>query len=176
METVRSSSGEIVEMLESRSVDICYVQETRLAGKWTWMISWKAAVYKLFWIRNKKGSERVGIFLTKDWVDKVIDISWVSDRMIVIKLLVQGIIISIVSVYAPKYGLDDSQKDNFYDGPINFVRKLGKKEVVVIAGDLNDHVASKAEDFEDQREGYGWICSWRKAKGFWSFVMISFSM
>ena len=116
-------------------------------------------MYKLFWIRNKKGSERVGIFLTKDWVDKVIDISWVSDRMIVIKLLVQGIIISIVSVYAPKYGLDDSQKDNFYDGPINFVRKLGKKEVVVIAGDLNDHVASKAKDFEDQREGYGWICS-----------------
>ena len=42
------------------------------------------------------------MFLAKSWVDKIIDISKVSDRMIVIKLLVQGIIISVTSFYAPE--------------------------------------------------------------------------
>ena len=45
------------------------------------IISEKAAQYKLLWIGNGKGS--VEIFLTKKWVDKVINISRVIDRMIV---------------------------------------------------------------------------------------------
>ena len=34
----------------------------------------------------------------------------VNDRMVVIKEFVQGIIISVISVHALHYGLDDSQK------------------------------------------------------------------
>ena len=57
------------------------------------MFSGKSAEYKLFWIVNWK-IYRVGISLSKKWVNTVIDISRVSD-----KALVQGIIISVVSVY-----------------------------------------------------------------------------
>ena len=64
------------------------------------------------------------IFLAKEWVDKVFVISRATiDRMIVIKVLVQRIIISLTSnltVYAPQCGLDDSQKD-FHDSLINAV-------------------------------------------------------
>ena len=49
----------------------------------------------------KKGSWEVGTFLVNKWVEKVIDISRVSDRVIVIKMLVQGVIISLISVYPP---------------------------------------------------------------------------
>ena len=44
----------------------------------------------------------------------------------VIKLLFQEIFISIISVYDTHCGLDDSQKDNFYDNVINVIRKLGR--------------------------------------------------
>ena len=37
----------------------------------------------------------------------------VNDRMVVIKEFVQGIIISVISVHALHYGLDDSQKHIF---------------------------------------------------------------
>ena len=47
--------------------------------------------------------------------------------MIVIKVLVQGNIISVISVYVHQCGLDDTQKDDFYDSIINVVRKLGEK-------------------------------------------------
>ena len=56
------------------------------------------------------------------------DISRVSDIMIVIKVLDQGIFITVISVYAPEYGLDDDQKYNFYDSLINVVTKFGEKD------------------------------------------------
>ena len=66
--------------------------------------------------------------MTKKWVDKVIDMIKVSDRMIVINVMVKRIIISLISdlaVYAPQCGLDDSQKSDFYDSFMNIIRKLG---------------------------------------------------
>ena len=94
-------------------------------------VSGKSTQYKLLWIGNGKGLGGVGIFLTQKWVDKVINISRVSDRMIVNKVLVQRIIISLISdltVYAPQYGLNNSQKDDFYDILINFFEGQGRKK------------------------------------------------
>ena len=65
--------------------------------------------------------------MTKKWVDKVIDMIKVSDRMIIINVMVKRIIISLTSdltVYAPQYGLGDSQKSDFYDSFMNVIRKL----------------------------------------------------
>ena len=49
-------------MLEQRSVEICYIPETRFRGNSVKMTSEKAAEYKLFWIENENGLGRVGIF------------------------------------------------------------------------------------------------------------------
>ena len=68
--------------------------------------------------------------------------------MIVIKVLIQGIIISVIYVYALECGLDDPL--------INFVKEVGEKEIVVIAGDFNYQVLSHPEDYEDQHRGYGY--------------------
>ena len=68
--------------------------------------------------------------MVKNWVDKIINISRVSDRMIVNKVFLQRIIISLISdltIYAPQCGLDDIQKGDFYGSLINVVRKLGEK-------------------------------------------------
>ena len=68
--------------------------------------------------------------------------------MIVIKMLVQEIIMTVISVYAPECVLDNSL--------INIVRKLREKEIVVIAGDFNYQVVSHPGDYEDQHRGYGY--------------------
>ena len=70
-------------------------------------------------------------------MEKVIDVSRVSEKMIVIKVLVQGIIVSVISVYTPQCGFDDSQKDNFYGNLMSFTSKFGKKEVAIVAGDVS---------------------------------------
>ena len=81
--------------------------------------------------------------MAKKWVDKVIiNISRVSDRMIVNKVFVQRIIISLISdltVYAAQCSLDDSQKDGSYGILINAVRTFKKKYILVIAGDFTGY-------------------------------------
>ena len=136
-------------MLESRSVDTYCGQETRFRGSSVEMNDGEAAQCKLIWIENEKGLGGVGTFFTEKWVNKVIDIGRVSDRMVIIKVLILWTIISVTSFYAPQCGLDDNQKDDFYDSFINIFRMLGEKDILVTARDSNGHVGHNAEDFED---------------------------
>ena len=46
---------------------------------------------------------------------------------------------SVISVYVPQCGLDESREDDFYDSLINIARKFGEKEIVVITGDFEAH-------------------------------------
>lgn len=74
--------------------------------------------------------------------------------MLVIKLLLWETIISVV--YMPQRDLDGSQKDHFCNNFINIIWKL--RGTVIIAGDVNYHVGSTGEYFEDQPEGCGvWV-------------------
>ena len=65
MGTLRGKSGETVEMLERRPLDICCVHQTRFSGKSVRMISGKEEKYKLFWMGNENYFREVGIFLAK---------------------------------------------------------------------------------------------------------------
>ena len=85
MRTFTEGSGEIADLLERRSINTCSVQETRYSGKFVRMMG------KLDWIGNDENFRLEGIMLSKKWTDIVIDISKVSDRMIGIRGLVQGI-------------------------------------------------------------------------------------
>ena len=87
--------------------------------------------------------------MAKKRVGKSIDLSRVSEIKIFIKVLVQRIIISVISVYVQQCGLEDSQKDDFYDDLFNV-----EKEIVVILGDLSGHTGYNPEDHEDQHGGY----------------------
>ena len=48
----------------------------------------KDSRYKFFWVGNNQGTSGVGVLLAEKWVDKVYDIKRVSDRIMLIKLLV----------------------------------------------------------------------------------------
>ena len=96
--------------------------------------------------RTRKFVKVYGFSVIDKWIDKVIYIIRVRDRMAVIELVVQGIIISVLLVYAPQCGLDYSMNNDFYGSFINFVRKLGEKGIVVIAGDFNGHIKVSMKD------------------------------
>ena len=63
--TLRGRAGEIVEMLERRSVDVCCVQEVRWRGASVRSVVGRRARYKLFWIGNSTGYGGVGIFIAQ---------------------------------------------------------------------------------------------------------------
>ena len=69
--------------------------------------------YKLFWIGNETGNGGVGIFVAKKWIEKVLEVKRVSDRLMMIKLQTYERTIVAVSAYAPQQGLTNDEKDRF---------------------------------------------------------------
>lgn len=61
---------------------------------------------------------------------QAIYVSRVSNRMILIKILVKAIFVSVISVYTPECCLDDIQKDHLYDPLISDATKMRKRKLL----------------------------------------------
>ena len=70
--------------------------------------------YKFYWMGCKEDLAGVGVMVAERWVDKVKDVVRVSERIIVIKLIVGMTVVNIVSVYAPQVGRKPVEKEEFY--------------------------------------------------------------
>lgn len=80
-------------------------------------------------MKNKLKVFEIGRFLVKKYVDKVLETSRATDRVIVIKKLVKEIIISVISVYALPFGCDDRYKDDSCDILLNVIKKIEKETI-----------------------------------------------
>ena len=154
--TMRGRSGEVVETVARRAVDVCCLQEVRWRGKGTRMISGKDCKYKFFWSGNQMGTGGVGILVHEKWSEKVVDVVRATDQIMLLKLVVGDVIVTFLSVYAPQVGLEDSIKERFYDELIDVVTKLGESEIVIPCGDWNGHIGRRAMGYEGVHGGFGY--------------------
>ena len=154
--TMRGRSGEIVETLARRKIDVCCVQEVRWRGASARMITGKDSEFKFFWVGGETGLGGVGILVSKNWLDKIIDVNRISDRLMAIKLLTGKRVLSIISTYAPQQGLGEDIKDKFYEDLIAYISKLGEDEFLILGGDLNGHVGRNSNGFEGVHGGFGY--------------------
>ena len=113
--TLRGRVCEVVETLSRRKVDVCCIQETRYRGGSCRTIKGKDTRYKLYWSGNDKGTAGVGVFVAEEFTEKVFEVQRVSDRIILVKLIVGQRVVTFLSVYAPQSGLSDEVKDLFFD-------------------------------------------------------------
>ena len=154
--TLRGRSGEVVETLERRNLDICCVQEVRWRGASARMLTGKSSQYKLFWVGHDSGHGGVGVLVAARWVEHIIDVKRVDDRLMMVKFLVGKKAIAVVSTYAPQQGLSDAAKDQFYTKLTQLVSKFDDNDMVVIAGDLNGHVGKASNGYEGIHGGFGY--------------------
>ena len=82
MNTLRGRVCKVVETLSRRKVDVCCIQETRYCGGSCRTIKGKDTRYKLYWSGNDKGTAGVGVFVEEEWIEKVLEVQRVSDRII----------------------------------------------------------------------------------------------
>ena len=61
--------------------------------------------HKLFWSGNDKGTAGVGVFVAEEWIEKVFKVQRVSNRIILVKLIVGQRVVTFLSVYAPQSGV-----------------------------------------------------------------------
>ena len=149
--TLKKRSSEVVESMTRRRVDICSVQEHRWAGgiqaNQTRLMKGKNSNYKLYWCGNRMGLGGVGLLLAEKWIEKVFDVQRVSDRILLLLLVIDKTVFAFISVYAPQVGCPDVEKEQFYDLLQEIVSKVSSSEVLIPIGNWNSHVGRVAGSF-----------------------------
>ena len=78
--------------------------------------------------------------MAKEWIEKVFELQRVSDRIILVKLIVGQRVVTFLSVYAPQSGLSDEVKVLFFDQLRAVTARIPASEFFIPCGDRNGHV------------------------------------
>ncbi|CAH9115852.1 unnamed protein product [Cuscuta epithymum] len=146
-------SSEVVEVMRRRNISIMCVQETKWVGEKAREIN--PGGFKLWYSGRDKTRNGVGIIVARDYVEDVVEVFRKNDRIMSIKLVMRGEIVSVISAYAPQVGLDASTTQQFWEDLEEVVRRVPRGEKLVIGGDLNVHVGSSRDGFESIHGGHG---------------------
>lgn len=144
-------SGEVSEMARRRSLDFCCLQETRWKGEGVRQLG----SYKFFWKGCRQGLAGVGILVSDKWTEKVLEVKRISERIMLLRVIVGKSVINIVSVYAPQSGLAMEEKEEFYISLGRVLSLVDVKERLIICGDMNGHVGAETDGFEGVHGGHG---------------------
>ena len=123
--------------MERREVDILRVQETRWKEEKARCIG---GGYNMWYCGSGNKKNGVGIILKKEHVDMVMKLWRVTDRIICLKIELDGVMLNVISAYAPQVGCIREEKEAFWLDLDETMEKIPKNERNVVGADLNGHV------------------------------------
>ncbi|XP_070029236.1 uncharacterized protein [Nicotiana sylvestris] len=124
-------------------------QETRWVGN----KAREADGFKLWYSGRVRGKNGVGILVDKDLRELVIKIKRVNDRLM-IKIVVGGYTLNVVSAYAPQVDLDEEVKRHFWEDLDGLVRGIPSTEKLIIRGDFKGHIGRSPGGHDDMYGGF----------------------
>lgn len=145
--------SELAEVLQRRRVHVACIQETKWKGSKAREIG---NGYRLFYHGTGNTRNGVGIVLDREFSSMVVDVKRISDRLMIIRLVVDGGRVSVVSAYAPQVGCSDEEKMKFWEMLEQALLEIPKEEKVIIGADLNGHVGKDRKGFMRQHGGWGY--------------------
>ncbi|KAK3531115.1 hypothetical protein QTP70_011062 [Hemibagrus guttatus] len=135
--TMTGKGRELADMMERRKVDILCVQETRWKGSMARSIG---AGFKLFYYGVDSKRNGVGVVLKEEFMRNVLEGKRVSDTVMSLKLEIEGVMLNVVSGYAPQVGCELEEKERFWSELDEVMESIPTGERVVIGADFNGHV------------------------------------
>ncbi|KAK3518202.1 hypothetical protein QTP70_033895, partial [Hemibagrus guttatus] len=112
-------------------------KETRWKGSKARSIG---AGFKLFYYGVNSKRNGVGVVLKEEFVRNVLEVKRVSDRVMSLKLEIEGVMLNVVSGYAPQVGCELEEKERFWSELDEVMESIPTGERVVIGADFNGHV------------------------------------
>ena len=98
-----------------REVDVGCIQETRWKGSGCKFFGAQGKRYELFWMGGKDRSDGVGMFVVEKWVDSVVKVERLSERVLILKMFLDNSLMNVLTVYAPDFGKPEEEKENFLE-------------------------------------------------------------
>ncbi|KAI5097893.1 hypothetical protein C0J45_11620 [Silurus meridionalis] len=116
---------EIADMMERRKVDMLCVQQTKWKGSKAKNIG---GGFELFYhgVDGKRNGVRV--ILKEEYSKSVVEVKRVSDWVMIVKLEVEGMMINVISAYAPQVGCEMEEKERFWSELDEVVDGVPRKE------------------------------------------------
>ena len=99
--TMTGKGREVADLMERRGANILCVQETRWKGERARCVG---GGYKMWHCGNGNKKNGVEIILKKEHVDRVVELWRVTDRIICLKMELDGVMLNVISAYAPQEG------------------------------------------------------------------------
>ena len=148
-------SSEVVEMVGRRRLDFCCLQETRWRGESARTIEGGGKRYKFFWKGGNEDTAGIGVLVAERWVDSVVDVHRINDRIMVLKVAVGKRVLNVLSAYAPQAGRTEKEKEVFWLAMRNAVLAVKEEESLVLCGDMNGHVGRDTDGYSGVHGGHG---------------------
>ena len=136
-DTMTGKGRELADMMVKRKVDILCVQETRWKGSKARNIGDGC---NIFYHGEDGRRNGVGVILKEDYIGRILEVKRVSDRMMYMKLDIEGVMMTVLSAYAPQVGGLREEKDKFWTDLDEVVESIPKEERLVIGADFNGHI------------------------------------
>ena len=147
--SMTEKSSEVVEVLKRWRVDVC----RRHDGK--------SAQYKFQWQGCPEGIRGVGVLVSEEFVDKVVEVKCMSEHLMMVKLVIGKCLMNVIG-YAPQVGQSQVEKDMFWNAVYGLVERL-KEEMVVLSRDSNEHAGRGSDGYDGVHGGLG--CGIRNMEG-----------
>ncbi|XP_064089198.1 craniofacial development protein 2-like [Macrobrachium nipponense] len=149
---------DLAKLMRIKRVDVLWVQETRWKGNKAKELrgGGGAVSYKVICSgANEQGRNGVGVVLSGEMKNAVIEVRRKNDRVKRVKICYGGETMNIISAYAPQEACTEEEKSCVWNEMNEVTQELEEQEMIVVGADFNGHVGNENYVIELVREGHG---------------------
>lgn len=142
IKSFNNKDQETLKELKDNKIDVCALQETKKKGKGHIQYDDYLVIYSGV-EKQTRAKEGVAIAISRKYQANIQDCSYVSPRILVVRMEAEDQTLNIVSVYSPEDNKPKQERESFYDQLQNTIESLPNDQQSIILGDFNARIGNQ---------------------------------